>query len=54
MVIFEGSISHKHFHHQMDADYNANYEDLQIAFAKGAAFIMPTAANLGSWKSAWP
>jgi Ni/Fe-hydrogenase subunit HybB-like protein len=40
MVVFEGTISHKHFHHKMDDDYNANYEDLQFAFAKGAAWIM--------------
>jgi Ni/Fe-hydrogenase subunit HybB-like protein len=40
MVIFEGTLSHKHFHGKMDEDYNANYEDLQVAFAKGAAWIM--------------
>ena len=40
MVIFEGTISHKHFHHKMDAEYNGGYEDLQLAFAKAAAWIM--------------
>lgn len=40
MVVFEGTLSHKYFHHKMDEDYNANYLDLQFAFAKGAAWIM--------------
>ncbi|MFP5258270.1 MAG: sulfate respiration complex protein HmcC [Acidobacteriota bacterium] len=40
MVIFEGTISHKHFHHKMDEEYNGGYEDLQLAFSKAAAWIM--------------
>lgn len=40
MVIFEGTLSHKHFHHKMDDEYNLGYEDLQMAFSKAAAWIM--------------
>jgi Ni/Fe-hydrogenase subunit HybB-like protein len=40
MVIFEGTISHKHFHHKMDDEYNLGYEDLQMAFSKAAAWVM--------------
>jgi Ni/Fe-hydrogenase subunit HybB-like protein len=40
MVIFEGTLSHRSLHHLMDEEYNAGYEDLHFAFAKGAAWIM--------------
>jgi Ni/Fe-hydrogenase subunit HybB-like protein len=40
MVISEGMLSHRNFHQMMDAEYNAGYENLQLAFAKGAAWIM--------------
>lgn len=40
MVIFEGTLSHKYFHHKMDEEYNEGYLDLQFAFAKAAAWIM--------------
>ena len=40
MVIFEGTLSHRNFHHKMDDEYNTNYETLQIAFARGSAWIM--------------
>jgi len=40
MVILEGTISHKHFHHKMDDEYNGGYEDLQLAFSKAASWIM--------------
>jgi len=40
MVIFEGTLSHRSLHHLMDEEYNAGYEDLHFAFAKGASWIM--------------
>jgi len=40
MVIFEGSISHRYFHHLMDEEHKAGAEDLILAFAKGASIIM--------------
>jgi len=40
MVICEGTLSHKYFHHKMDDEYNAGYLDLQFAFAKASAWIM--------------
>ncbi|MHC1788104.1 sulfate respiration complex protein HmcC [Solidesulfovibrio sp.] len=40
MVITEGTISHKYFHHKMDGQYNEGYLDLQFAFAKASAWVM--------------
>jgi Ni/Fe-hydrogenase subunit HybB-like protein len=40
MVITEGTISHKYFHHKMDGEYNEGYLDLQFAFAKASAWVM--------------
>ena len=40
MVIFEGSLSHKYFHHKMDATHLKEAEHVVYGFAKGASFIM--------------
>jgi Ni/Fe-hydrogenase subunit HybB-like protein len=40
MVIFEGTLSHRYFHHLMDEDHKANTEGLILGFAKGASIIM--------------
>ena len=40
MVIFEGHLSHKFFHHKMDEDHLKNHDAVTLGFAKGASFIM--------------
>jgi Ni/Fe-hydrogenase subunit HybB-like protein len=40
MVIFEGSISHKVFAHQLDADHHAKHERILIGLAKTCAGAM--------------
>ncbi|MBF0514498.1 MAG: polysulfide reductase NrfD [Desulfovibrionaceae bacterium] len=40
MVILEGTLSHRYFHHLMDEEHKAGYNDLILGFAKGASIIM--------------
>ena len=40
MVIFEGSLSHKAFHHKMDETYLQEHEPLVLGYAKAASFVL--------------
>jgi Ni/Fe-hydrogenase subunit HybB-like protein len=40
MVIFEGSLSHKVFHHKMDAAYLQEHKPLVFGYAKAASFVL--------------
>lgn len=40
MVVFEGSLSHKVFHHKMDATYLQEHKPLVFGYAKAASFIL--------------
>lgn len=40
MVIFEGSLAHKHFHHKMDETHLNESEGVVLGFGKAASFIM--------------
>lgn len=40
MVIFEGHLSHKYYHHKMDASHLENHDAVTLGFAKGASFVM--------------
>ncbi len=40
MVIFEGTLSHKAFHGQMDDTYKEEHEPIVFAFGKAASFVL--------------
>jgi Ni/Fe-hydrogenase subunit HybB-like protein len=40
MVIFEGSLAHKHFHHKMDEAHLAEADGVTLGFGKAAAFVL--------------
>lgn len=40
MVIFEGSLSHKHMHHMMDQDYLSNHDEVTLGFARGCSLVL--------------
>ena len=40
MVIFEGSLAHKHLHHKMDETHLRESEGVVLGFGKAASFIM--------------
>ncbi len=40
MVIFEGSLAHKHFHHKMDAQHLAEADGVALGFAKAASWVL--------------
>jgi len=40
MVIFEGSLAHRHLHHKMDETHLKESEGVALGFGKAAAFVM--------------
>ena len=40
MVIFEGSLAHKHFHDKMDAEHLREADGVALSFAKAAAWVL--------------
>lgn len=40
MVIFEGTLSHKYFHHKMDHAYEETHKPLTLGFSKAAAWVL--------------
>jgi Ni/Fe-hydrogenase subunit HybB-like protein len=40
MVIFEGSLAHKHFHDKMDATHLSEADGVALGFGKAAAFVL--------------
>jgi Ni/Fe-hydrogenase subunit HybB-like protein len=40
MVIFEGTLSHKPFHHKMDATFLAEHDGVILGFARGASMVL--------------
>jgi len=40
MVIFEGTLSHKYFHHKMDDAYERTHKPLTLGFSKAAALVL--------------
>jgi Ni/Fe-hydrogenase subunit HybB-like protein len=40
MVIFEGSLAHKHFHHKMDAAHLREADGVALGFAKAASWVL--------------
>ena len=40
MVIFEGSLSHKHLHHKMDATYLKEHNGVVLGFSKAASIVL--------------
>ena len=40
MVLFEGSLSHQHFHHKMDAVHLEETASLPLGFGKAAALVL--------------
>ncbi|MFH2045306.1 MAG: sulfate respiration complex protein HmcC [Pseudomonadota bacterium] len=40
MVIFEGSLAHRHFHHKMDETHLKESKDVTLGFGKAASFVM--------------
>ena len=40
MVIFEGSLAHKHFHDKMDETHLAEADGVTLGFGKAAAFVL--------------
>ena len=40
MVIFEGSLAHRHLHHKMDGTHLKESEGVALGFGKAAAFVM--------------
>lgn len=40
MVIFEGALSHKPFHHKMDATYLSEHDGVILGFARGASMVL--------------
>lgn len=40
MVIFEGSLAHKHFHDQMDAEHLRDADGVVLGFAKAASWVL--------------
>jgi Ni/Fe-hydrogenase subunit HybB-like protein len=40
MVIFEGTLSHKYFHHKMDDAYERTHKPLTLGFAKACSLVL--------------
>jgi Ni/Fe-hydrogenase subunit HybB-like protein len=40
MVIFEGTLSHKYFHHKMDHAYEETHKPITLGFSKAAAWVL--------------
>jgi Ni/Fe-hydrogenase subunit HybB-like protein len=40
MVIFEGSLAHKHFHNKMDAEHLREADGVALSFAKAASWVL--------------
>ncbi|ACV68166.1 sulfate respiration complex protein HmcC [Desulfohalobium retbaense] len=40
MVIFEGSLSHKYFHHKMDEEHLREHNNVILGFGRAAAFVL--------------